>query len=836
MRRLVGILVPCRPLVCALLLAALVLGSAPSGAQELAEQPIDITADQVVYEQERGLYEASGNVRIEQPGGRLMTADWLTVNQKTQIGIAVGNVTIRDGDDVVRAEFAAVDVRTLQAVATQASLDTPVGLKVTGAAVERTGESTYRVEDGTFTACRCPPGKEREPWQVDIGEADIEVGGYAVARDVKFRILDIPVVYVPWLILPVKTERQTGFLVPSVGSTSRGGTEVELPFFWAARHDLNLLFRPQWIDKRGVKTAVELEYLLGESGTWSGGLAYLTNDDEVDDDPDKRFSSDRSAYWLDVDQPLPWSLRFGADVTRVSDNNYPIDFEDLKDEARNARFLHSSLFVTGAERGFYTGVQATAFDDLQSPNDVDRDDFLLRKLPDVHLQALSRQLGPLPLWAGLDARYTYFHQPGQKTLFGSAANAPVQGRFFDTGLDGRFNADEELIPLGPDPHLDDFGLPGGTEGDGLFQEGELLADDGHRGELYPTLTLPFRFGPLETLSELGYRATFYSPDEGDTEARGLWTGRFDARARFMREFLLGGRAVNHIVEPSVTFAYISDDDQDTNPLFIPEHSVTPRRLINKDVRVLLRNPSDRVAEERLVIAALSNRLYAPGASASRAPRLVGTFRLGGGYDLEDSQASTLFADASFQPNENISFVANVGYDPKESETTEATASLLWRSDRIYRLPSSMSDRRHELALTYRYLRDIPLFFEAWQRSDDVFDEFERGLNRIDQLNLEANVALLRQVDVFLRGYTSLEESSTNGGTLGFAFLSACACWELIASVDRRTRPDDTRFQVEVRLAGLGFKPLRNRAELVRSRGRAVRSVDGSDSVWESPPQ
>ena len=53
--------------------------------------------------------------------------------------------------------------------------------------------------------------------------------------------------------------------------------------------------------------------------------------------------------------------------------------------------------------------------------------------------------------------------------------------------------------------------------------------------------------------------------------------------------------------------------------------------------------------------------------------------------------------------------------------------------------------------------------------------------------------------------------------MGLAFLSDCGCWELIAQMRRRTRPDVTRFSLEIRLAGLGFQQLRRERPLVRSR-------------------
>jgi lipopolysaccharide assembly outer membrane protein LptD (OstA) len=311
----------------------------------------------------------------------------------------------------------------------------------------------------------------------------------------------------------------------------------------------------------------------------------------------------------------------------------------------------------------------------------------------------------------------------------------------------------------------------------------------------------------------------------------LFTGRFNAQMHFSKELVLGGRSLNHLLEPQLSFGYISDDDdQDENPLFIPNAAVVPDRLINEDIRVLLRNPSDRISEERLLIGAINNRFFAPPSSGDYAPRLVAETRIGGGYDFYRSNASNGYVSGGFYPNDNLSFNGLWGYDLHEEHPSEGEAQVSWRSEPRYTLRSSISERRHEFTLRYRYLRDIPRVFEAFRRNDDVFEDFEENFNRINQLSATLNVSLFRQLDVFGTGYLSLEDSSATEGTIGIAFLSSCACWELIGSIQQRTRPDDTRFTIELRLSGLGFQPITHAPEFLRKRD----SVDDRNKVWDPP--
>jgi lipopolysaccharide assembly outer membrane protein LptD (OstA) len=764
---------------------------------DLERQGFTIQADRMEYEAQRKLYVASGNVRIEQPGGRRLTADWVSFSEDTRLGVATGDVEIFYGEDTVRAQFAAVDFDTLIALVTDAELvASRTGFVVQGRVLERTGDETYRVEEGTFTTCRCPPGSKRRPFEIDSRHTDIRIGGYAVARHVVMRAFGFPVAYVPWLIFPVKTERQSGFLTPRFSGSDRGGSEVEIPFFWAARPDLNVLLRPAWLAERGFREAIELEYVFGEKGFGEAGAALLAEDRAVSrSDPDTRFSDDRFAYWLRHEHPLADGLRFGADWIQVSDNAYGLDFEDLPRDIQTLRTLESSAWASFGRRGLFGSVQARALDDLQSPNDLDRDDSLLHRLPDVRLAALPRSLGPLPLRGALDVRYTYFHQLEHPDNL--SGNAPVRGQFFDTGIDGLFDA-REPDAFGNFPGVDSSldgsvgaPVPGGTEGNGLFEEGELLADRGNRVDLYPRVAVPTQLGPLEALAEVGFRETLYFPIEGDSETRELWTARLDTRTRLQRLFRLGGKLLRHVIEPALGLAFVSDQQQEDNPLFVPAGALRQERIEDADLRLRLRNPTDRVADDRVVLGAVTNRLFAAGEDGAP-PRQVAELRLGTGYDFEEDRVRDLFVEAEVEPAEGLALEGQVGYDPKDDRLEEALATVQWTAL-----------RGHTVSASYRYLREIPRVFDRFLFSSDVFDEFDLDFDRVSQLSVTGTYVATRRLELLGGIHLSFEDSRAQSANLGLRLSSACACWELAVQARQTTRPSDTKLTVELKLAGLG---------------------------------
>ncbi|MEE8557891.1 MAG: LPS assembly protein LptD [Myxococcota bacterium] len=799
--------------LAATLLGLLLVGALPAEAQDaegitesFEQAGFTLRADELEFEDGPNLYVASGHVRIETTDGRVLTADWVTFNASTMMGVAAGNVEMIDETDRLRARFAAVDLRSFTALLTDAVLDASTGFLVEARSLEKTGPTTYYANEALVTTCRCPDQDERRPFEFKAERTDIRVGGYAVARNVWARVLGVPVAYFPWLMLPIKTERQSGFLLPKIHNTNRSGFEIETPFFWAARPDLNVTLRPGWVSKRGFSGAVDVDYVFGERGYGQGSVAVLPHDDEVDrSDPDTRFSDDRWGYWLRHEQPLGPGSRLGLDLVQMSDNNYALDFGNLPGPVRRLRFSQSRAWASSTHGSLYANAEGISLDDLQNPNDLDRDDFVLHRLPDVRLAALLQPLGPLPLFGALDVRYTYFHQSDFTSgLFAnvgdSAPASTVRGQFYDTGIDGLFNPHEPNASgafLGADNHDDNFIMPSltstRTEGDGLYQEGELLADKGHRIDLYPRLVLPQRFGPVEALAEVGFRETLYFPKRGHTKTRELWTGRVDARTRLERPYELGGRTIRHVVEPSLGFGFISQQQQDDNTLFIPQGSVLQQRVRDGDLRVRLRNPTDRIADERFLLAALTNRVFASSEKAGEPVAQLAEIRLSSGYDFEEGRALDIFLQAELHPAERLSFDLVYGFDPKENRIAEALASFGWTGE-----------AGHQVSVSYRYLREFTNVFENFIASDDVFNNASTTFTRIDQLTIGAQYMVSDRVEIFGNGFVSFEESSTKQGTLGVTFHSRCKCWDLVVSARQRTRPDQTEVLVEFRLAGIGL--------------------------------
>lgn len=786
-------------------------------AEEVRGAPVDIRADTIEYDHVRQLYVGRGNVRIVQPG-RSMSADWVAFSEATRQGIASGNVVLVEGGDTLTASFVQFDVDSLQGVVYDGRLDAQASrFKMEGREVRKTGEQTYVFEEAAFTTCRCPDPTDRDPWQIRADRADLEIGGYGTARNSTFEVLGVPVVWLPWMIYPLKTERETGFLLPTFGASSRSGGDVALPFFWAVADNVGATLTPAYLFKRGFKPSADLEYVFGEDSEGALHGSFL-HDREVDrDDPSTDFDPNRWALAWRHDQGLPEEVRLKVDLQLVSDNSYPFDFQDMS-QYRTDRFLESNAFLTrhfgASERfGLVGGVRWA--DDLQSPDHLDRDRVLLQRLPDVALQALPSALLEDRGWVGaLGAQYTYFR--AQRGSPGDEVEIPASGGglFFDTGIDGLANARErDASGVEGSALVDNSGDDGLSEGDGRFQEGEPLADRGHRLRLTPRLGYPTRLADvLEVYPELGWHETLYASRARGFEERGMVTARVDLRTRLRRRFELpfGVGSALHLMEPRFGYGLVQSVSQSEHPLFVPGTAFPQQRVRQFDLDNVTLDPADRVAAFHGVTLGLGNRFYGRGVGEAAESRLLAELSLSSQFEFPGSEFGSVYFEGIGYPGGGFATRFNVGFDPDDARFDEALLQLRYAAE-----------AGHELRVGYRYLREIPRFFEDFPFDDDRFERFESEFRRVNQIGFGTRIALTRSWALTYDALYTLESSVFLDNAAGVEFISKCRCWAVrVALQDDRQRGFDVR--VQYRLIGLGD----DRARPFEAHGGAVRRSVG----------
>ncbi len=771
-------------LACALL-------AVPAGAEELDRQrPVQLTADHLEYFAQGELFVAEGHVRLSN-GDRSIEADWIGVARGSQRGVASGNVRYRDGRDELRSAFLEFDVESLQGLVYRGQLDTGEGGYVVDAEqLIRTGEDEYSVRSGHFTTCHCPEG-EKNPWQIDTGRADVEIGGYATAQNTTLDILEVPVLWLPWVIFPVKTERESGVLFPEFGFGGDAGFNVGLPLFWAARKNVGVIATPVYMTERGFKQNLEVEYLLGRRSKGEVFAAWGRDQKRADsstrDLPGDEHRVSRWTVLAEHDQHLPGEVRAKADIHLISDNAYADDFTELSD-FRNDAFLESKVFVSGdVGKDGRLGVVGTSIfvNDLQAVDSKDRDSIVHHVAPSVRAEWLSGRESLLPgIVTRFEFDYTHFYNDRlPQDRFGNEPNLVGNDLFADIGVDALPDADSRGIVAGED--------------DGIFSEGEPLADRGHRFVLHPRISLPMRwFDRIEAVPEVGYRQLLYHTRAQDSAAASHLTARFDLRTRLFGAPL--GGSLQHVVEPVLGWSMVGKASSAGDPLFVPAAATSQQRLRQFERDNVLLDPSDRVNDRQTLTLGVGNRFYLND-------RLAGEFNVSIDYNWvgdgtrhsvtrRDKDFSRLVVAGHSQSFWRTSSEFNLTWDPDDRDFEEGLFALTVTPWSWISLRAAYRYRAPRPAETFRFARQLGN--DPWDTRTDPLSQIEP----IATLRIGPNLRLRYRANYDLE----FDELLRQQGTVEYS--SKCNCWAIGIDVQEQ-RSGEIRYLVRYSLFGNGNRGL-----------------------------
>ncbi len=251
---------------------------------------VELWADTVKYWRYGDIVEASGGFVLKTPETRI-TGWYLKYNLKRHTGIATKSRTYVEKGWIV------------------------------GDTVYKVSENSVYVEDGYFTTCE----REKPHYRFSSKTMRVLKGDLAVVRPVVLYIRDLPVLYAPFWFMPVGKERSSGFLPPSVGSSSRDGLYIRnLSFYLVVNNYQDITVFADVIQKRGVRFGADYRYNVYKllNGGFSGTYAY----DILEGGNVRRWSlkGDHSQRLLGFD------LNAHADF--VSDSRYFQDYAEIPDK------------------------------------------------------------------------------------------------------------------------------------------------------------------------------------------------------------------------------------------------------------------------------------------------------------------------------------------------------------------------------------------------------------------------------------------------------------------------------------------------------------------------
>ncbi|MBW2544372.1 MAG: LPS-assembly protein LptD, partial [Deltaproteobacteria bacterium] len=301
-----------------------------ASVQDMPER-VDIEADSLAYDSDTETYRASGNVIITFEGG-FIKADDVILDRLKDEATAEGNVFIKSGEDILEGEKARFNIGTETGVISDGKVFFDKNnLYLRGETIEKKGDATYFLKKGQATTC----DGEDPDWMFTGSEMEVTIDGYGTVKHGTFQVKGIPVLYLPYMIFPAKTTRQTGLLFPRITySRDKLGWDVGIPFYWAVSENADATFYQRYMDKRGFQEGVEFRYLIGKDshGTLYGD--YLNDTMDVSESEgaavlhrDWKENNKRWSYYLDHETTFSPGFYLKTDIKRVSDRWYFRDFD-----------------------------------------------------------------------------------------------------------------------------------------------------------------------------------------------------------------------------------------------------------------------------------------------------------------------------------------------------------------------------------------------------------------------------------------------------------------------------------------------------------------------------
>lgn len=464
-------------------------------------------------------------------------ADWMVYDTTLESIKARGHVVIDNGEDILNAEQASIDLTKETGTFTNASVvRNDKSLHLEGRIIEKTGLNTYNIGDGWAITCKLEKG-ETPPWSFASKSTKIEPGGYAVLKHARFNIRGVPVFYTPYLVLPVKNTRQTGFLYPEISSSTNNGFGLNLPFFLNISDSADATFYPQYYANRGFMPGAEFRYARGEMEKGTLVASYL--EDELTDPSETSYYHDTGfthtnseRYWIrgKADHTFgdDWQTRLDLDI--VSDENYLTEFNTGVNGYNNS----SDRFLNEYGRSFEDKTQdrrTNSLKVLKSWSGMSLESSLLA-INDVR----SNKDGDTPLWKLPSVDFSGYQPIGET----------------------------------------DFSLDWNTDYVNYWREEGV---GGHRFDLHPILSSPIPLSPyLESRAQVGVRDTFYLVNtygdaawtNDDQQNRLLGDFQTEIGTTLLKNFFQDASQDNgfdHQIHPYIIYEYLPEVDQDELPIF-----------------------------------------------------------------------------------------------------------------------------------------------------------------------------------------------------------------------------------------------------------------------------
>jgi hypothetical protein len=343
---------------------------------------LQLTAERVVMETDTRDIHATGQVLLEQPDLHIY-ADQADLNGKTRFG------TFVNARGVARVGEPSAEMDRF------GSNDPDVFFS--GEKITKVGPRSYKIERGRFTTCVQPTTR----WEMTQSSGTLDLDKHVLLKNMVLKVKNVPLFYLPALYYPIDKEgRSTGFLMPSYGNSTAGGTSFSNAFFWAMSRWQDLTLYHDWFTKSGQGMGSEYRYVRSPGST--GNTRFYVRDEKLGGTSGTPASTLRSYNVTgNVNQGFGAGIRFLGNLNYFTQISTQQLYQGVNDYSTQQRSFSGTLtsnrgpvqFTAIAEqREYFVGLDGGA---------------RTGRLPSVNVRMADKPVGGSRLYIGAGAEGAY---------------------------------------------------------------------------------------------------------------------------------------------------------------------------------------------------------------------------------------------------------------------------------------------------------------------------------------------------------------------------------------------------------------------------------------------
>jgi len=586
------------------------------------------------------LYHADGNVDLHYENVRLR-ADHVDWNEETDVVTARGHVRLDYLTQHVEADDAEYELRTgrgkfhhvqatfaLQRRPTPTLLTSPNPLYFEADEADRLDENTYRIHRAWLTVCN----PNRPTWKFYAPLATVELQKTVRLENGNFRLLSVPVLYLPVATFPAERRRDSGFLIPEIGDSSRKGLILGESLYWAPLDWADATIGSEYFSKRGWNQRAQIRMRPWENAHLEADY-FGVMDRGLEDPPNPPILQGGHEIHFLFTALLGDDWRAVADLDELSSLTFRLAWSETYTQAVNSE-VRNTAFLTRNFDGYSLNFAAGSYQNYLSA--TPQTSITLRAAPEARFSSVDRQFwDSLPVYFSFDA------------------------------FTGAVHRGETVTP---------FETPNFVE----------------RSELAPSVTLPLHWGSwLDLTPTFTFRSTYYGGQMQNEQyiPEGFFrnTEEFSLDIHppsFYRVWDGGDTGWKHTIEPDIQYSFVTgvnefgriirfDEDDtltDTNEV---EYGVTQR---------LYRRTDDGDAEELVSWQLAQKYFFDPTFGGALVPGQRNVFQTTDeltpfAFADEPRRFSPIVSDLTIEPGKRWDTQFILNYDPQRNRMT-AIGTLL----------------------------------------------------------------------------------------------------------------------------------------------------------------